>query len=508
MYYQLTNKVYSAVASGTYQWIEAKRPFLDRHRTTTFNAVYTGGATLGYMEYNDGTTSTYYSGPVTTAAIGTKILTKYTSEVTAKANRVRLDLLGVSRIDLPNLQEARTIRIYFSNYLGNLAVYEYYPRRLVQTDDLEAETITSINIAAGGVNADRITAITLSAIQANIGALVINTTGSIWQGTGTATSPTTGLKIYNSGGIGKLSTYNAGTEQITLDTDGVLKAGAGKVTLNADGIITISDTSAEWTTGGYKLSRASGLNYGAITGTGGNFGAAVYMGVWTASTQTYVSNIAFTYVSSGSGLPTSNYRIVLTAGSGTAVITLRDGNIDLSTTDVNITGTLSITSTLAVTGATTMTGLATLNGGLTVNDAPTIIITDAITVAASNVLGLRHRSTGTPGVGFGADINIYLDSATVADRTGLTIRTIWATATDASRKSRTNFFTWDTTNRTALTLEASGTAAMIGFLGAGAVVRQNITGVLTAATLAQLTTVVSNILTGLTNLGLTTNSTT
>jgi hypothetical protein len=35
-------------------------------------------------------------------------------------------------------------------------------------------------------------------------------------------SPTTGLKIYNSSGVGRLSTYNAGLEQITMNTAGQL----------------------------------------------------------------------------------------------------------------------------------------------------------------------------------------------------------------------------------------------------------------------------------------------
>lgn len=136
-----------------------------------------------------------------------------------------------------------------------------------------------------------------------------------------------------------------------------------------------------------------------------------------------------------------------------------------------------------------------------------LFTTDTATAGASNSLIMYHRTSGTPAAGFGADVTVLLDSATVADRGGLIIRTIWATATDASRKARTNFFIYDTTNRTALTLEASGTAAMIGFLGAGAVVRQNITGV-RSGTLAQLQTVVVNLLTGLANLGLITDSTT
>lgn len=68
------------------------------------------------------------------------------------------------------------------------------------------------------------------------GVLNIGTSGGIYQGTGTFASPTTGLKIYNSGGIGLIAGYNAGTVQWYADTDGKLYAGAGNVILDAGGI--------------------------------------------------------------------------------------------------------------------------------------------------------------------------------------------------------------------------------------------------------------------------------
>lgn len=68
------------------------------------------------------------------------------------------------------------------------------------------------------------------------GAMTIGTSGGIWQGTGTFTTPTTGLKLYNSGGIGRLSTFNSGLEQLTINTNGQLTAGDGKVVLDRNGL--------------------------------------------------------------------------------------------------------------------------------------------------------------------------------------------------------------------------------------------------------------------------------
>lgn len=72
------------------------------------------------------------------------------------------------------------------------------------------------------------------------GVLDIDTNGGIYQGSGSFASPTTGLKLFNSGGTGKLSGYNGGTEQVKLDTDGKFYAGAGSVILDATGLQIVS----------------------------------------------------------------------------------------------------------------------------------------------------------------------------------------------------------------------------------------------------------------------------
>lgn len=68
------------------------------------------------------------------------------------------------------------------------------------------------------------------------GVLTIGTAGGVYQGNGTFALPGTGLKIFNSGGIGKISGYKVNVEQWTADTDGVLKAGGGNVVLDVGGI--------------------------------------------------------------------------------------------------------------------------------------------------------------------------------------------------------------------------------------------------------------------------------
>lgn len=59
------------------------------------------------------------------------------------------------------------------------------------------------------------------------GFLTIGTGGGIYQGTGTAGTPTTGLKIWNDSGVGRIGGYNAGALQWYVSTDGYLYGGDG-----------------------------------------------------------------------------------------------------------------------------------------------------------------------------------------------------------------------------------------------------------------------------------------
>ncbi len=94
-----------------------------------------------------------------------------------------------------------------------------------------------------------------------------------------------------------------------------------------------------------------------------------------------------------------------------------------------------------------------------------------LTVMSYNVLA----SGVTPAAGFGQDhvFNAQADAGT--NRNMHLQRTTWVSAVDASRKARTIFYIFDTGAREGFRIEASGTAPMIGFLGAAAVARQAVT---------------------------------
>lgn len=96
---------------------------------------------------------------------------------------------------------------------------------------------------------------------------------------------------------------------------------------------------------------------------------------------------------------------------------------------------------------------------------------DAVTATATRVLTLGHRSSGTPAVGFGTGVRWQGETSTSNDRDMLGLDVTWVVATETSQKARAVFNIYDTAAREVLRFEASGTAAMIGFLNAAAVPR-------------------------------------
>lgn len=100
-------------------------------------------------------------------------------------------------------------------------------------------------------------------------------------------------------------------------------------------------------------------------------------------------------------------------------------------------------------------------------------VTDANTNTYATPIQLAHDlSSGTAAAGFGVRIPVKLQSTTTIDQLASSELIAWVDATDATRKARRYFYVSDTSEREAIRIEASGTAAAVGFLGANAVVQQ------------------------------------
>jgi hypothetical protein len=161
------------------------------------------------------------------------------------------------------------------------------------------------------------------------GVLTLGTNGGLYQGTGTFASPTTGLKIFNDGGVGKLETYNAGSAQVTIDTDGELKAGGGDIRLYDDGLAFFnaatdnSPTQIKWHNGATTSSLKAFYLTGYLNATNVATGAMVTAGTGAATSwKTIISN------GSGSGFGTTG-RIELNGNQTWADATWETGNLHL-----------------------------------------------------------------------------------------------------------------------------------------------------------------------------------
>ncbi len=120
------------------------------------------------------------------------------------------------------------------------------------------------------------------------GVLSIGTSGGLYQGTGTFAVPTTGLKMWNSGGIGTLATYSGGTLQVSLNTSGQLTAGAGNVTMDSNGVSILSPTA---------YSQPSSLSF---TDSSKNLKAGIYQLFNSGSSNdTYIKGFASTNETTG-----------------------------------------------------------------------------------------------------------------------------------------------------------------------------------------------------------------
>lgn len=99
---------------------------------------------------------------------------------------------------------------------------------------------TSASTLTAGMSWDGSTLNVIGAINAVSGTfsgvVSVGVSGGIYQGTGSFATPTTGLKIWNDSGVGRIAGYGSGTLQWSSDTTGKIIAGGGNVYLDSTGL--------------------------------------------------------------------------------------------------------------------------------------------------------------------------------------------------------------------------------------------------------------------------------
>lgn len=216
--------------------------------------------------------------------------------------------------------------------------------------------------------------------------------------------------------------------------------------------------------------------------------------IWSTATHaTHASQMKFFVATAGGGATSESIRLDnlgITAVAGNTAAYFQAAWLAVNSNGgpalvTNFTG--SANSSLFLKGATTInTGQAVTIGFGTVITATFDVASAAASSAAvvDNLILRRNPTSGTPAAGTGQQLRMTTQSDTTVNRDQLTMSSEWVVATDASRTARAKFSVFDTAAREAIRLEASGSAAMIGFLGANASARQtggeNLTNSVTA----------------------------
>ncbi len=320
---------------------------------------------------------------------------------------------------------------------GYLSIRNYSTGRIILT----AAGVLTINDSDGAA---------VFTFNASVGAeftkpLTLAATGGIYQGTGTFASPTTGLKIWNSGTIGQIAGYNATVAQWYAHTDGKIYAGAGKVWMDATGLHFLTDTSAL-----IQFESVAGTTRARIVTdyvspdiflevSAGDISVAKNSNVTLASFAK-PGNAAYLLLDAETGLGGNASQISLQVTAG------GDSSIGLTASSIEITGNLTaLKYILASSTAHTMQGRITAsiatNGTLVVSSTYPVgllIFQGSGSTGQSGIVGFASSATavalilgsvGSVTKDTASNLNVYLESnvITLQNKTAaaITVSLLW-----------------------------------------------------------------------------------
>ena len=231
----------SLTLATTWRWVEGRREY--QHRIGSVSLAASGGAAVGYLAIAASKDASgnlvsprYFAGPM---GFGEE-LTEQSSQAAAEAMAALIPTNGRWYLPKGVFVEGRFVRLYLRATGASAPLYEFYPRRFTQTDDLEAESVRTRHLGAGIVTADKISVLQLSAITADMGSLTAGTiTGATIQ---TATSgarveltSATGLRSFNSSNVLQVQIRTSDGALVWAGGANVLDASGQRMSVGADG---------------------------------------------------------------------------------------------------------------------------------------------------------------------------------------------------------------------------------------------------------------------------------
>lgn len=308
--------------------------------------------------------------------------------------------------------------------------------------------------------------------------LVYSSSLGKWRNTQDLPGGVTSVSVVSANGLAGSVTTPTTTPAITLSTtvSGILKG-------NGTAISAATDGTDYWSPGSLASPVRSVSNSDStliISPTTGTVVASLNLAnanTWTGgqtytaggktlqfgnNTQKITTNDTDLYLeSTGAGFGTVSLRLTNITGLNGAQF-LNDSGVTGDVIDFSFKGHSGANSNFRWEGRTSSVSESVYGVVMFKPQAP---------MAASDKLGVYTNNSGSP-----VEIDWYNFTSVANYRPIGSMVGTWATATDASRKGRVVWNVYDTSPREAMQMEANGSAAMIGFLGATAVVQQTALG--------------------------------
>lgn len=155
-------------SNSSWQWIQFDRPLEKLYRRLTFK-FGTGNPNVYFVtgeRLEDGTESLKYWSNVSGNGY---TLTSYSTEANARTNAKAANSYIYGFAEIPVEAEALWVRLYFNPNGSTVRLDEFYPRSMIISDDIQAESIKALQIAANAVVADKIAAGAVTANKLSVG---------------------------------------------------------------------------------------------------------------------------------------------------------------------------------------------------------------------------------------------------------------------------------------------------------------------------------------------------